>query len=218
MKVTNKNIAVLEDDTHISYWVEQSGRLDHDEYALPIILEHIHQGDTVVDVGAFIGDHTIAYCNAVGESGHVHAFEPNAKAYECLEYNCKSAKTYNLGLSNVAETVFYCCEDKNAGAGRILRDTPTSTQIKTITLDSLKLSALDFLKIDVEGYEVAVLEGAALTIKKYRPKMWIEINVGALSQNGKTAADIESFLSKLDYTYTAFPEIGEQYDLLCIPT
>ena len=216
MKVTNQNIAILEDDTHISHWVEESGRLDHDRYALPIILQHIKPGDTVVDAGAFIGDHTIAYCNAVGESGHVHAFEPNIKAYECLEYNCKSAKTYNLGLSNVAETVYYS-EDRNAGAGRILHDVTTSTQIKTITLDSLQLSALDFLKIDVEGYEGAVLEGAALTIKKYRPKMWIEINVGALDQQGKTAADIESFLSKLDYTYAAFPEIGEQYDLLCIP-
>jgi FkbM family methyltransferase len=216
MKVTNQNIAILEDDTHISHWVEQSGRLDHDRYALPIILQHIKPGDTVVDAGAFIGDHTIAYCNAVGESGHVHAFEPNKRAYECLEYNCKSAKTYNLGLSNFAETVYYS-EDRNAGAGRILHDVTTSTQIKTTTLDSLQLSALDFLKIDVEGYEVAVLEGGALTIKKYRPKMWIEINVGALGQQGKTAADIENFLSELDYTYTAFPEIGEQYDLLCIP-
>jgi len=216
MKVTNQNIAILEDDTHISHWVEESGRLDHDRYALPIILQHIKPGDTVVDAGAFIGDHTIAYCNAVGESGHVHAFEPNIKAYECLEYNCKSAKTYNLGLSNFAETVYYS-EDKNAGAGRLLRDTPTEIQIKTITLDSLQLSALDFLKIDVEGYEVGVLEGAALTIKKYRPKMWIEINVSALDQQGKTARDIENFLTELNYTYAAFPEIGEQYDLLCIP-
>jgi FkbM family methyltransferase len=216
MKVTNQNIAILEDDTHISHWVEESGRLDHDEYALPIILQHIKPGDTVVDAGAFIGDHTIAYCNAVGESGHVYAFEPNIKAYECLEYNCKSAKTYNLGLSNIAETVYYS-ENKNAGAGRLLRDTPTEIQIKTITLDSLQLSALDFLKIDVEGYEVGVLEGAALTIKKYRPKMWIEINVSALDQQGKTARDIENFLTELNYTYAAFPEIGEQYDLLCIP-
>ena len=216
MKITDKNIAIIEDDTHISYWVEESGRLDHDNYALPIILEHINPGNTVVDAGAFIGDHTIAYCNAVGSTGEVYAFEPNTKAYECLEYNCKTAKTYNLGLSNKAETVYYS-EDKNAGAGRILRDVTTSTQIKTITLDSLKLKALDFLKIDVEGYEVGVLEGAALTITKYRPKMWIEINGGALAQQGKTATDIESFLSNLNYTYTAYPEVGDQYDLLCIP-
>jgi hypothetical protein len=121
-----------------------------------------------------------------------------------------------LGLSNIAETVYYS-ENKNAGVGRLLRDTPTEIQIKTITLDSLQLSALDFLKIDVEGYEVGVLEGAALTIKKYRPKMWIEINVSALDQQGKTARDIENFLTELNYTYAAFPEIGEQYDLLCIP-
>lgn len=217
MKITDKNIAILEDDTHISYWVEQSGRLDHDRYALPIILEHINPGNTVVDAGAFIGDHTIAYCDAVGPTGSVYAFEPNKKAYECLEYNCKTAKNYNLGLSDKAETVYYS-EDKNAGAGRILRDIETSDQIKTITLDSLKLKALDFLKIDVEGYEVSVLKGAISTIKKYRPKMWIEINIGALEQQGKTAKDIENFLSKLNYNYTAYPEVGDQYDLLCIPS
>ena len=53
--------------------------------------------------------------------------------------------------------------------------------------------------------------------KKYRPKMWIEINIEALAQQGKTVIDIENFLSKLNYSYTAYPEVGDQYDLLCIP-
>lgn len=217
MKITRENIAILENDTHISRWVEESGRLDHDRYALPIILEYIQPGYTVVDAGAFIGDHTLAYCDAVGKNGDVYAFEPNPAAFECLQYNCGSAKLFNCGLSNCDEEVNYSV-DNNAGAGRISQQSGDgSFCIKTITLDSLNLSALDFFKLDIEGYELNALEGAKETISKYRPVFWIEINVGALAQNGKTAHDIENFLSQFGYDIIPFPEVGEQYDILCIP-
>lgn len=215
MKLTRENIAILENDTHISRWVEESGRLDHDRYALPIILEYIKEGYTVVDAGAFIGDHTHAYCNAVGPSGSVYAFEPNPAAFECLQYNCSSANLFNCGLSNVKENVNYSA-DNNAGAGRITQESNNAITIKTITLDSLKLSALDFLKIDIEGYELNALKGAQKTISKYRPVCWIEINVGALAQQNKTPQDITKFLSKYNYSITPFPEVGEQYDILCV--
>ena len=63
MKITKEGIAILENDTHISKWVEESGKLDHDQNDIPLILKYINEGDTVVDCGAFIGDHTIAYLN-----------------------------------------------------------------------------------------------------------------------------------------------------------
>jgi FkbM family methyltransferase len=216
MRITSNDIAILDNDTHISRWVEQSGRLDHDQYALPIICEYISFGDTVIDAGAFIGDHTIAYLNAVGPKGIVYAFEPNPNAYECLAYNCKTAKTFNCGLSNTTQTVYYDTYE-NAGASRITKQTANTIKIKTITVDSLKLAKLNFLKIDVEGYELNVLNGAKKSIKKYRPKMWIEINKGALLEQGKTHKDIEKFLLDYNYSFTAFPEVGEQYDILCIP-
>lgn len=217
MKITQENIAILEHDTHISRWVEESGRLDHDRYALPIILNHIQPGYTVVDAGAFIGDHTRAYCDAVGKNGVVYAFEPNPAAFECLQYNCAEAQLFNCGLSNRDEEVNYSV-DKNAGASRISQESNNdSFCIKTITLDSLNLSALDFFKLDVEGYELNSLEGARETISKYRPVFWIEINIGALAQQNKTANDIENFLSEFSYNITPFPEVGEQYDVLCTP-
>jgi FkbM family methyltransferase len=217
MKIIAGNIAILENDTHISHWVEESGRLDHDQYALPIILEHITEGYTVVDAGAFIGDHTLAYCNAVGKKGRVYAFEPNPRAFECLEHNCPAAKNYNCGLSNIEESVCYS-SDSNAGAGRITNNSnDNAIEIKIIALDSLNLSALDFFKIDVEGYELNVLQGAQKTISKFRPTFWIEINVGALAQQNKTPQDILDFLNKFNYSVSVFPEIGEQYDILCIP-
>jgi FkbM family methyltransferase len=217
MQITAKNIAILENDTHISQWVKDSGRLDHDGYALPIILNHVRAGDTVVDAGAFIGDHTIAYCNAVGTHGQVYAFEPNPLAFECLEYNCSTATLFNCGLSNANETVEYSRCD-NAGASRIIKNSSKdSISIKTITLDSLNLNACNLIKIDVEGYEMNVLKGAKNTIGKFLPVLWIEINSGALAEQGTCANDITAFLSQFNYNITPFPEIGEQYDILCTP-
>src|SRR5262249_37578392 len=82
-KMLTNDIWVLEGD-QISNWVEQEGRLDHDQNFLPGILEHIKPGDTVIDVGAFIGDHTVAYA---AKAKKVIAFEPNPLAFECLKYN-----------------------------------------------------------------------------------------------------------------------------------
>ena len=95
-------IHVLEGD-QISGWVEETGHLDHDQNFLPKILEHIKAGDTVVDAGAFIGDHTIAYATRAGRRGKVLAFEPNEKAAECLRhnlelYNLDNVKVYHRAL------------------------------------------------------------------------------------------------------------------------
>ena len=55
MKITKEGWAIIDGDTHISKWVEETGRLDHDISAIPIILSHIPKDGIVFDVGANIG-------------------------------------------------------------------------------------------------------------------------------------------------------------------
>jgi len=214
MKVMENGIAVLEGDTHISSWVIESGRLDHDQYALPIILEHIKPGDVVVDAGAFIGDHTIAYLNAVGDEGVVIAFEPNPKAFQCLVHNCPHAQSFNYGLcSHAGEAFLEVCD--NVGASSI---GASGEAIKLMCLDELNLDRLDFIKLDVEGYELKALQGAKGLIEKFRPKMWIEINYHALKKQGVESKDIMLFMYDHGYDVTCYPDPdGMQYDILCIP-
>lgn len=213
MKIVHGNIAVIEGDTHISKWVEESGRLDHDRYALPIILEHINNGDTVVDAGAFIGDHTIAYVDKVGSNGNVYAFEPNDEAFECLRHNCPDALVFNVGLSDKEEVLYYE-SSPNAGAGKI-KDSGAK-KIQTMRLDSIGIKNVSLIKIDVEGFELNVLKGALETIKKFKPVMWIEINKGALEANGTNANEVENLVKSLGYEIEAYPEWkGDQYDILC---
>jgi FkbM family methyltransferase len=214
VKILENGIAVIEDDTHISSWVESEGRLDHDRYSLPIILEHIKEGDVVVDAGAFIGDHTIAYLEKAGESGVVIAFEPNPKAFQCLMHNCPKAKAFNYGLcSHSGEAFLELCE--NVGASSIGE---AGESIKLMCLDELNLDRLDFIKLDVEGYELRALRGGEGLIDTHRPKMWIEINRGALEKHGASAREIFTFLLDYGYEIKSYPDDGgDQYDILCLP-
>ena len=214
MKILSNGIAVLDGDTHISKWVEDEGRLDHDLYALPIILEHIKEGDVVVDAGAFIGDHTIAYLEKVGSSGTVMAFEPNPAAFQCLVHNCPSVYAFNYGLcSHGGEAFLETCE--NVGASSI---GASGEAIKLMCLDELMLERLDFIKLDVEGYELKALKGGERLIDAYRPIMWIEMNEGALEKQGASAREIFTFLLGYGYEIKSYPENGgPQYDILCLP-
>lgn len=214
MKILDNNIAVLEDDTHISKWVQETRRLDHDEYSLGIILPHLDPGDWVVDGGAFIGDHTIAYLKAVGPEGKVYAFEPNPAAYSCLCHNCPDAVSFNLGLSDKEEYVDYF-GNNNAGAGHIGHDLGP---IKLVTLDSLNLRRCDFLKLDIEGCEYEALVGAKETIAQHKPVMWIEVNEGALIRRMRNETQLRKLIESYGYTSYPHPEHGgDQYDVLCIP-
>ncbi len=216
MKLLPNNIAVIDGDTHISKWVEEHGRLDHDEYSLGLILPHIKEGDWVVDAGAFIGDHTVAYLKAVGPTGKVIAFEPNPDAYNCLFHNCPDAQKVHAGLGDKEQKLRFSTST-NFGASHIcgLGD----KKVDILTLDSFNLPRLDFLKMDVEGFEISALTGAKATILKYRPVMWIEVNEHALQRNGETPLSLLTYVnSQLGYEITPYPESGIlQYDILCKP-
>lgn len=213
MKILSNGIAVLDGDSHISRWVEEERRLDHDQNALPIILEYIKDGDVVVDAGAFIGDHTIAYTKAVGRTGRVMAFEPNPAAYECLVHNCPEAMAFNLGLSDRSEELKMAI-DVNAGASYV---GDGGQSINVVALDSMPFQRLNFIKMDVEGMELRALLGAKKTIEAHRPIMWIEINVGALKRQGVVPSQIFEVLHGIGYEFEPYPdEGGMQYDILCI--
>lgn len=219
MKILSNNIAVIEGDTHISKWVEESGRLDHDQAALSQILPHIKEGDHVLDIGAFIGDHTIAYINAVGDSGKVYAFEPNLRAFECLDYNCKKALRYDLGVSDKSGTAPFI-DEENVGASWVdprFAEPEAQKVIWLQTIDQWDLQRVDFIKMDIEGFEIKGLNGGRKTIEKFKPVMWIEVNRPALERNGSTPEELEALVESFGYSVTPWPHRGEQYDILCLP-
>ena len=224
MKIV-KGIAVIDGDECISKWVIESGQLAHDQNMLPIVLKHIPIGGVVLDIGCYIGDHTIAYANKVGKDGNVFAYEPSDDAYRCAFYNMRlhdNTEVINIAIGAKNGTAAINKVQTNDGMN-FLTD---GNEIKVKTLDQVfivenQIDRIDFIKIDCEGFELDVLAGGVETIKKYRPKMLIEINEMTLSRNGITRELIYGWLDSNGYAFTNIYE-GQglyeyQMDILCIP-
>ena len=204
MHITN-GIATIESDLCISKWVRESGRLDHDQNMLPLLKPFIPLHGVVCDIGAFIGDHTIFYSNAVGEKGKVYAFEPSKEAFECLDYNLNykpNTFVYNMALGNTKGYVSTNEVEDNAGMNFI---TESEKGVILDTLDNFvennNITQIDFIKIDVEGYELEVLKGAEKSINKFKPTLLIELNDLTLYRAGISRKDIFDFLDKNGYIY-----------------
>jgi FkbM family methyltransferase len=220
MKITSSGIAVIESDTHICKWIQESGRLDHDQNMLPVIAKYISNGDTVVDVGAYVGDHTICYSCLVGGQGKVLAFEPNAEAFECLQYNLSQSKNtvcFNraLGSSPGRASIDDSCSNK--GMSHLTQ----GNDVEVFPLDQLNLDRLDFMKIDCEGFELNVLQGGEQTIRKFMPTMLIEINDATLGRYAISRNDIFMLLHSYGYRYRNVYRgrslHGSQLDVICTP-
>ena len=201
--VTDKygwQFTVINEDSHGSKWAEEQKRLDYDR-SVEDVVKLLKPGDTVVDAGAFIGDYTVRMAKAVGETGSVLAFEPNLDAYVCLEVNCRDCPQVRLehcALSDI-ETTKSVFVESNVGASHLINARNEGPTIRTRTLDSFNLQHCDFIKIDIEGFEVFALRGAVETIKKFRPKIFIELNDSALSRYGFTKNDILKPLMGIGY-------------------
>lgn len=227
MKITREGFAIIETDTHIGKWVEESGRLDHDQNMLPFILPLLKIGDIIIDAGANIGSHTIAYARAVGETGKVLAFEPNPRAYECLLYNMNPFPWVSCFLSGLGDSMAWHSVNQHENAGMAWLNSASSGKdvVITNTIDRIifqnDYKRLNYIKIDCEGFEVEILEGGKDAIEKYKPLMLIEINRGALARRGFDESVIFKLLTLWGYAYSNVypgqPMAGEQYDILCIP-
>lgn len=222
MKKLSNGIAVIDGDTHISAWVQEHGTLEIAKDMLLPFKQYIPEGGTVIDVGASIGDHTVTYAEWVGLKGLVAAFEVNPRAYECLQHNTKDLPQVlpiKTGLSDVDGKVVLV-ELDNAGAN-YLTTGKSKTKVPVTTLDSYEFKNVNFIKIDVEGYEVKVLEGARRTIEASRPAMLVEVNRGALERAGTSAKRLFEVLAELGYsmeiTDNRIPWSDPQFDIICLP-
>ncbi len=147
--------------------------------------EILNPGDTILDIGAYIGTHTIFFAKKVGSLGKVFAFEPQRLSFQMLCTNLAlnsicNTKCFQMGVSNkdgsMKLPVYDPYQELNFGAITIDRIAHGSDDLPIITIDSLKLDRCDHIKIDVEAMEAKVLEGAHSTIMKFRPTIYLENN------------------------------------------
>lgn len=217
MKLTKEGYAIIEGDTYLSAEIEKLGRLDVQRDFLMKYKQHIPEGGIVIDVGASLGDTAVTFSEMVGPKGFVYALEPQHDVFECMSYNtrhCPNVIPMSFGLGDKVERVSVVRDHNNVGASR-LEHTDSRECVDVSTMDSLIIGRLDFIKIDAEGWEPLILDGAVLTINRFRPAMLIEVNTWPLGKMNFTPMDIWTRLDKLNYHYEKFE--GPYGDVLCLP-
>jgi FkbM family methyltransferase len=222
MKITKEGWAVLDDDSHISRWVEDSGLIDHGQkYEMQYSDFGVKPGDKVVDIGTFIGDTTVPLARLVGEKGEVYAFEPHPIAFACLVYNTRlypQVKCFNYALG-AHHGITGLSMAQNGGASHLSRR-QDSWSVVMATLDSVWINPVSFMKIDVEGFELSVLEGAAGFIDFCRPNILVETATHGERYFPNSRERLYEWFKKFNYNptvqkldYTAAP----QYDVFATP-
>jgi len=158
-------------------------------------------GDVVFDIGAYVGDTALWFSKAVGSHGKVYAFEPEPRNFEKLKANLERNK-----VTNVIPLQLALSENEGemrvatGGSSSTMTQAGTGTLVKVTTIDKFaeanKLPRVDFIKMDVEGHELKVLEGAHETIKTFKPSL-------ALSayHRGDDLIELTKFLLKLNPNY-----------------
>ncbi len=191
---------VLEDDTHLSRWVEEHGRLDIAEGQIEFYRKHIPIGGTVIDSGASIGDHTLTYAKLVGPTGRVLAIEPEELSFEALKLNFDRWQNVVCVRAALSDTDDYVNMHREANVGGS-HVSEHGSNVRCIRLDEYltSLTACHLIHLDVEGFEVRALNGAWGIIKQFRPAIVLEINHAALAKYGYSEQSIVTLLHTFGY-------------------
>ncbi len=155
----------------------------------------LKEDDVVIDVGAYIGSHTLPFAKCCSK-GLVYAFEPNKELYRTVCTNIElnllnNVRLYDVGISSKSgyNTLYEREDGTSRISKRVVKGNPT--KIETVSLDGFlpHINKCKLLKIDVEGHEFTVLEGAKELIKKTRPNIMIEVFKPKRDELKKWASD-----------------------------
>ena len=184
-------------DQYIGRGLKKYGEFSEGEVAL--FHQVLRPGDLVLEAGANFGAHTVAMAQIVGEQGCIIAFEPQRLVFQAMVANVAlnsllNVVTVQAGLgaqSGVIKVpVLNPAKGLNFGGFNISNHS-TGEDVPVQTMDSLNLNRCRLIKVDVEGMECEVLEGAKNTIVRLRPVLYVENDRAEHSQ--RLIALIQSF-------------------------
>lgn len=172
--------------------------------------------DTVLDIGANIGYHSIHFASLV-PNGKVYCFEPNALLNPLIKKNFKLNGFTNFEIENKAVSnknevsSFFISNSSNTGLSILTNEISQSNiEVKTIYLDDyFKTQKIHLIKIDIEGAELNALKGMKQLLQTQSPYIIIELIEEQLNKFNSTCSEVYEFLFALEYN--AFLKQGNNY-------
>ncbi len=168
------------EDVYIGESLGLYGEYSHAE--MEIYKTILKQGDTVVEAGANIGSLTIPIAQHIGNNGRIYAFEPQRITFQVLcgnvaLNNLYNVWTYNQGVGKERKKVkiYEGLLFGNNGAFQISK-WPGNYEIDIVALDEYNFERCDLLKVDAEGMDSEIIQGAENLIKRCLPYISMEAN------------------------------------------
>ena len=204
---------------NISYHLDLKEAIDRAIFLMgwePLTINWLHdnlnKGDIVIEVGANIGAHSLIISKIISPEGQLFCFEPTNYAYEKLNKNFNlnpdlkqntrliksfvsnkegSKKSYKIRSSWVV--------DKSVALGDSM-DEDFSGEIINLDDFFIDLPKLNLIKIDVDGFDFKVLQGAKEIIKLFKPTIFVELGEIDLNRNGDSVSDIIDLFTDIGYS------------------
>ena len=178
----------------------------------------VKSGDTILDIGANIGAHTLHLGKMAGPAGQVFAFEPTDFAYNKLLENI----SLNPGIADRIHPVQAMLAEEDSGElpeiysswplekatdlhAQHLGRLKTTNGARRMTLDSFLISRgvekVNLIKMDIDGYETTALRGAGETLAKHRPPIVMELAPYVLDETGTSIEELVDILAGAGYGF-----------------
>jgi FkbM family methyltransferase len=224
-KVKRDSVNVILDPRDYMQWFVFANMKDY-SWRWAYALTRNIPNPVIYDVGANIGAFALklsAALQASNVSARVHTFEPSKTIYGRLIANQQLNETtliqiinHNIAISDCDGLMHLSNSVENSGAGRLINGTQfyddqnitgatiPGHQVKVRSLDSfrseIEIEAVDFIKIDVEGFEPHVIMGGVETIQKNKPSLYIEITPTWFLENGVSTKKFVRDLHEIGYS------------------
>ncbi|ALI35694.1 hypothetical protein NMY3_01491 [Candidatus Nitrosocosmicus oleophilus] len=185
----------------------------YEPFETQTMLNSIDEGDTVLDLGAFIGYYSVQFSYKVGPKGSVYSVEASPNNFDILKENTRKYDNIHIENRAVAKehnstvSIYEC--NSNNGMNRIYpskySSSKTSNQkVKTMRLDSYFAGRqpINFIKMDLEGSEFGALEGMEEIFQNNKGvKLMMEFHPDSIKEYGKNPRDLIELL----YSYGLKP-------------
>ncbi len=200
------------EDRHVSTTIREQGQWEPFESQL--LLRSVQPGGRVLDVGANLGYFSLLAAVRVGQAGHVYAFEPEPRNYRLLEKNIQlngfeaRITPCEAGLSDAAGSAPLYLSNDNLGDHQLRPDVDGRAAI-SVRLEegnawfTGREERLDFVKVDVQGAEHAVINGLLPLLQASGPtlRLLLELTPLSLRNAGTSGAALIATLSELDLPF-----------------